>query len=328
MESAINSGLETIGLPATIRGKVNSWKSTEDTSSDKVSSCDGNYEVIEYDLMETEDDDDFLQEISIHKDSPAAAALRANAGVKVPAVSKAARAVHLQTVRRAVRLGTHSITRKGKPPRAPPPNHQTYIGAGGVDDPEIKEEQEGDLADEDIPEGADTKKAALPPQIPPLGESDEEDDEESFGTDYESEGDVVGDDSAPAEKLDPPARKAERLESTHAIRLDSSDAIQSESMVGAVSCPSDTPFAQAPSESQPMTLSEAESMHFLRDSIAPGTVEAGRKGKRRESLIWLFSCFCALLQSSDLSIPMICFESQDGEGRRIRKQKSRTSKAK
>jgi hypothetical protein len=110
-----------------------SWKSTEE-SSDKASSAfsDGIYEVIEYDL-DAEQDNSNLEyclkagEITIHKDSPAAAALRANAEVKVPAYSKAARAVHMQTVRRALKRARGGGNRKGKPPRAPPPNITTLL---------------------------------------------------------------------------------------------------------------------------------------------------------------------------------------------------------
>jgi 1-phosphatidylinositol-4-phosphate 5-kinase len=104
-----------------------SWKSTEE-SSDKASSAfsDGIYEVIEYDLDAEQDNNTEYclkaGEITIHKDSPAAAALRANAEVKVPAYSKAARAVHMQTVRRALKRARGGGNRKGKPPRAPPPN--------------------------------------------------------------------------------------------------------------------------------------------------------------------------------------------------------------
>jgi hypothetical protein len=110
-----------------------SWKSTEE-SSDKASSAfsDGIYEVIEYDL-DAEQDNSNLEyclkagEITIHKDSPAAAALRANAEIKVPAYSKAARAVHMQTVRRALKRARGGGNRKGKPPRAPPPNITTLL---------------------------------------------------------------------------------------------------------------------------------------------------------------------------------------------------------
>lgn len=268
MESATNKALETIGLSPSIPGKVNSWKTTEESSSDKLSSCDGHYEVIEYDLNESIDEDgDLLPEISIHKDSPAAAALRANAGVKVPAVSKAARAVHLQSVSRAVRLGSHSSTRKGKPPRAPPPNSQSFVGKAGLDDESRITEEDPELVcdgEEETP--AEVAEGAFPavppttilPEMPTL-ENDEEEESEK-----------IEDEGVTAE--DPPARKAERVESVPAIH--------EESLIGGTSFQSDhsPPPPPRTKDTQPMSLAEGESMHFLRDSIAPGTVEAGRKG--------------------------------------------------
>jgi hypothetical protein len=79
----------------------------------------------------TDEDDDFVNnpmllaatEPQIEDNTPAAAALRANANVKVSTVGKAARAVHMQSVRKLIKRATgttHSGFVRGKPPRLPP----------------------------------------------------------------------------------------------------------------------------------------------------------------------------------------------------------------
>lgn len=100
---------------------------TEETCSDahSVLSSDGQYEVIEYDFAADSGSDIFqnVGAVSIQKDSPAAAALRANAGVHVSSMGKAARAVHMQSVRRVLKRAAgkpKSGNKKGKPPRVPP----------------------------------------------------------------------------------------------------------------------------------------------------------------------------------------------------------------
>jgi 1-phosphatidylinositol-4-phosphate 5-kinase len=110
------------------------------------------YQIMEYDLADnehgfgrhvydysdkadehsgTDEDDDFVNnpmllaatEPQIEDNTPAAAALRANANVKVSTVGKAARAVHMQSVRKLIKRATgttHSGFVRGKPPRLPP----------------------------------------------------------------------------------------------------------------------------------------------------------------------------------------------------------------
>jgi hypothetical protein len=116
--------------------------SSEGAMSTRSSDNGQAYEVIEYDYDEdanipriennlsTDDASELLAEvvgktavIAIDEDSPAAAALRANAKIHVSSVGKAARAVQLQSVRRVLKRATgitKSGKKKGKPPRIPP----------------------------------------------------------------------------------------------------------------------------------------------------------------------------------------------------------------
>lgn len=116
----------------------------DDTSSDF--SGHGPYEIIEYDIFEHEemrglnsmfDELDALDALRIEEDSPAAQALAANANVKVSTLGKAARAVHMQTVRKIVKQATgrtKSGVARGKPPRLPPGyDHNADCQSGRLD---------------------------------------------------------------------------------------------------------------------------------------------------------------------------------------------------
>jgi hypothetical protein len=121
--------------------------SSEGAMSTRSSDNGQAYEVIEYDYDEDANiirtgnnlsslaaNDDGTSEllaevvgktavINIDDDSPAAEALRANAKIHVSSVGKAARAVQLQSVRRVLKRATgitKSGNKKGKPPRIPP----------------------------------------------------------------------------------------------------------------------------------------------------------------------------------------------------------------
>jgi len=106
------------------------WTLTDETSdaySGTTNSSEaGDYEVIEYDPNDNEDYSlHLLQEIepTIEENTPAAEALRANAGVHVSSMGKAARAVNIQAVRKFVKRTTgrqRSGVVRGKPPRVPP----------------------------------------------------------------------------------------------------------------------------------------------------------------------------------------------------------------
>jgi hypothetical protein len=119
-------------------------KSQHRRSTDDTASADGSvYEVIEYDLhdrtnnntasfLDTSSGPLFPESLFIEDNSPAAAALRANASVKVSRTGKVARAVHIQAVRKIVKRATgttKSGVTRGKPPRLPP----TIQENGGVD---------------------------------------------------------------------------------------------------------------------------------------------------------------------------------------------------
>jgi hypothetical protein len=104
---------------------------TTDSTSDNFSfatsrSSEGLYEVIEYDpgnpLSGPEDFFAEMESPAIEENSPAAEALRANANIHVSSVGKAARAIHVQAVRKFVKRATgatRSGVVKGKPPRVP-----------------------------------------------------------------------------------------------------------------------------------------------------------------------------------------------------------------
>lgn len=111
--------------PASSQGP--SHMSTDDTASDAMSTMSGNYQVIEYDPNDSASDlmhfgDLEAAALTIQDNTPAAEAIRANAGVHVSPFGKAARAVHMQAVRRFVKRATgktRSGVIRGKPPRIP-----------------------------------------------------------------------------------------------------------------------------------------------------------------------------------------------------------------
>jgi hypothetical protein len=105
---------------------------TSDETSDVFSyatskSSEGPYEVIEYDPGNplSGSKEDFFAEIetpTIEENSPAAEALRENASIHVSSVGKAARAIHVQAVRKFVKRATGATKSgvvRGKPPRVP-----------------------------------------------------------------------------------------------------------------------------------------------------------------------------------------------------------------
>jgi hypothetical protein len=72
-----------------------------------------------------------LVDPDIADDTEAAEALRANAGVKVGKVGKAARSLNAQSVRKLAKRVTMRGYRRGKPPRIPPGMANANAGAGG-----------------------------------------------------------------------------------------------------------------------------------------------------------------------------------------------------
>jgi hypothetical protein len=142
---------------------------TPETFSDASSATDGDsgfYEVIEYDPskqimsfnlnkpkeppqtwdgVEVDEEEMVEAEVpfEIEDNTPAAEALRASASVRVSRVGKAARAVHMQAVRRLVKRATWTGKQgvvKGQPERLPPRQLQ---------DGEVKPEELSDLEEED-----------------------------------------------------------------------------------------------------------------------------------------------------------------------------------
>jgi hypothetical protein len=122
-----------VARPAFTPSKTND-RATEETSSDVHSVADssidggGPTEVIEYnpaDPLSGVTSEDFFAEIetpTIEENSPAGQALRANAGIYVSSVGKAARAIHVQAVRKFVKRATGATKSglvRGKPPRVP-----------------------------------------------------------------------------------------------------------------------------------------------------------------------------------------------------------------
>jgi hypothetical protein len=142
MSTTNTNSTNTTKGPTTTFASVTEETSSEGALSARSSDNGQAYEVIEYDYDEdaniiriennlsTDDTSELFAEvvgktavINIDDDSPAAAALRANAKIHVSSVGKAARAVQLQSVRRALKRATgitKSGNKKGKPPRIPP----------------------------------------------------------------------------------------------------------------------------------------------------------------------------------------------------------------
>ena len=141
-------------------------RATDDTASD----VSGPYQVIEYDLHEHDKNGNNnnniladLEALHIQDDSPAAAALRANASVKVSRTGKAARAVHMNQVRKIVKRATgttRSGVTRGKPPRLPP-----TINEGGVEKlVRIDETSNGEgVEEEEDDDGSDDEDGIVPP---------------------------------------------------------------------------------------------------------------------------------------------------------------------
>jgi hypothetical protein len=199
---------------------------TEETASDVVSSINstasseyGHYEVIEYDFGDPDSKDASFNygnlltlsptrigkkvgsdvtdglglpfpdlDLVIQDDSPAAEALRANANIHVSSAGKAARAVHLQSIRRLAKFAAGANKTgyvKGKPPRLPPPTLRQMEGPFGgpsnlrsllevVSGDDFAEEY---ISENDVSERGDiTEKDVSKQQAIPLKELDEKND--------------------------------------------------------------------------------------------------------------------------------------------------------
>jgi len=247
--------------PRIFRGRTTPEDSLSDYGSIGAMSSDGQYEVIEYDLQQehssthlgaaaaaadaaagddspSNDDgnNDLFQElgaVSIQEDSPAAEALRANADIHVSSLGKAARAVHMQSVRRALKRAALKgrSNRKGKPPRVPYGHHNEEAAA------ELEE-------DYVYSSGAEDEEVCSVPSVVkgPLSEIDEEqrshdDGEEGGESGHETDGDEEDDDAT---------------------------------------APKDHPVT--PKRIIPGTPEHPADMSHIPDGVAPGTVEAGKKG--------------------------------------------------
>jgi hypothetical protein len=173
-------------------------RGTDDTSSDIHSafSSDGAYEVIEYDFpADGGTSSDFFPEMGnlrISEDSPAAAALRANAGVHVSSVGKVARAVHMQSVRRVLKRAagkSKSGNVRGKPPRVPPKIVTSPLPAYMEDHPDEgeEEEDESDSTHNSPPKKPPAYSNNTPPASAELGEMDESS-QSAFASRKESDG--------------------------------------------------------------------------------------------------------------------------------------------
>jgi hypothetical protein len=262
MKSIISSS-SGIPLPNIIRPR--NTTTTDETSSDgafsRVSSDNGQqYEVIEYDF-----DQDAVVEpaelfaevvgktavINIDADSPAAAALRANAQIHVSSVGKAARAVQLQSVRRVFKRATgitKSGNKKGKPPRIPPTllhaNNNSVVVTGPID------------VDHYLGDGQQEPNPSLREGL----DEDEEDEEEEAGSTAHS--DVFHHHMGDAQPLDDYS-----FSQGGAGDMDESRTSHVSNVI-------------KPSQGLPEKVVDRETMH-IPDGVAPGTVEAGKKGMSR-----------------------------------------------
>jgi hypothetical protein len=155
---------------------------TTDSTSDNISfaastrSSEGLYEVIEYDpgdLLGGATQEDFFAEMespAIEENSPAAEALRANANVHVSSVGKAARAIHVQAVRKFVKRATGAARSgivKGKPPRVPYKSEQN------------DQDLTGDEGFETVANDAKNQPAPVQREIREIGEIAEEEEDKN-----------------------------------------------------------------------------------------------------------------------------------------------------
>jgi hypothetical protein len=263
-ETAQREAVTTIDKPTTTQmsqgiAAIDDAISTVSRSTNR-SSSDNLYEVIEYDLADTDhnpnrnkDAFDFFPSVKILENSPAAEALRANASVRVSKAGKAARAVHMQTVRRGLKYiaGKHQHgVRKGKPPRVPP----SIFTADGEDDDRSNSiiEEESELASE--LDDAERERDEAPP-------SDEEikgEDEKKKTHDGDDDGDQHHDE--------------EESESESGFEVEP------------------VPYVETPpGRLQQQQLRHAEDdLNHMPENVAPGTVEAGKKGTSMNK--WNSSC--------------------------------------
>lgn len=219
------------------------------------SSSDNLYEVIEYDLADTDhnpnsnkdDAFDFFPSMKIFEDSPAAEALRANANVRVSKAGKAARAVHMQTVRRGLKYiaGKHQHgVRKGKPPRVPP----SIFAADGEDDDRSNSiiEEESEFASELDDDDGEHERYKAPLSDDENKDKDEEENHQE-GDDGDQHHDEDDNESESGFEVEPIPPNVE------------------------------TPRQQQQQHQQHLRHSEDELNH-MPENVAPGTVEAGKKG--------------------------------------------------
>lgn len=276
-------------------GAIGRSRLTEETSSDIHSafSSDGAYEVIEYDfpyenngggrkdrdILDEDDDVDAvlnvnyfsdISSLSIQEDSPAAAALRANASVHVSSMGKVARAVHMQTVRRVLKRAAGKSTFgniRGKPPRVPPKK----VSASLTSYPEKDEFDEDSDEDEDDDDDDEV--------------DDGEIDHDNKNKNSKREDDAEKDEIVWSEPMSLPSKQIEQLREAvnkcniatggHPWLEDLTEQNHSESC-GGVGAMAKTETEKQQQHLRRMQL-DKETMH-IPDGVAPGTVEAGKKG--------------------------------------------------
>jgi hypothetical protein len=282
-------------------------QTTDENSSDgafsRVSSDNGQlYEVIEYDYHEdanllgsvlVEPSEIFADVvgktavISIDADSPAAEALRANAKIHVSSVGKAARAVQLQSVRRALKRATgitKSGNKKGKPPRIPPTllnnnnNNTIIVTAGPVDVDEYMDDGGGETTDtsnnnyinntSNQQQQQHQLKEVLHEGIEEDEDLDNHDNGEGFHSDQQLD-DYSNSEGGYGEMDD--------SRNSHASKN-----IKASYPKGSI---------QQQQQQQQEKLVDRETMH-IPDGVAPGTVEAGKKGMSTliDDLIFILFC--------------------------------------
>jgi hypothetical protein len=297
---------------------------TDETSSEGAlstrSSDNGQaYEIIEYDYdedanvhvhtggnatgtkmlnIETDDASEILAElvgktavINIDDDSPAAAALRANAKIHVSSVGKAARAVQLQSVRRVLKRATgitKSGNKKGKPPRIPPTllQHNKIITGTGPIDVDQYIDAAGDVTDhsnnqdaivEGIDEDNDDISVDMNRNHHDLCEINHVTDSQQnqhlhqhqhqYGIDEPSFSEIGGDGGNDKIIID---------ESRNSTMSESKQLPKPTSSI-TTAATTTTLIPQHPVNEKLPTSVDRDMMH-IPDGVAPGTVEAGKKG--------------------------------------------------
>jgi hypothetical protein len=279
-----------------IEGRELSTEETSDALSSinsTISSEFGHYEVIEYDLSDPDGpffspDHQFTSFSNVHNfnlsptkkdtkgvdssmrpfpelnlliqdNSPAAEALRANAGVHVSTAGKAARAVHLQSIRRFAKFAAGANKTgyiRGKPPRLPPTASRRADGPfGGPSRSESISEEPGEGFEEEEYSDIDHTPCV----------SGDDDDRKISSDDADLYQSSTG---GSADITDEKPTSAPAISSSQVPDQQEIDEIALQKQA-----------ADAHQKLLNDTMLRAAATGHIPEGVAPGTIEAGKKGR-------------------------------------------------